>query len=633
MKKKIAVFANGWSDEYIRTILEGIRECAHVNNVDVFVFLEFTSGDTEVENIGEMNIVKLPDLKNFDGVMLLANTFNRLEVLRYLQEEIKRADIPAMSLEYEVEDIDFLGTENYPGMYDLAVHMIECHGARDILFIGGLQGNQESEIRGQALKDAMSEHGLTLEEKDIIYGDFSDLRVQEVLEEWMDKNRRLPDAIVCANDVMAMGTCLWLQKHGYSVPEDVRVTGYDCIESARFCFPSITTVAREGKLSGYKGLQHLLDRISGKDVPAKMAMPSKFVVGESCGCLNSKNGAAKPMISHSTYGKKRDNMDFDSHNRALYRWIRGINTEEELYQAMDNYFANSHIYEGDNFILCLDQEFFFTIKSGEKLSVDGYSETMQTLCYIKDNVLLPRTVFDTTQLVPDYDGESSKEHIYIFAPLHSEEKCMGYAVFRDKDDVIDNYMLFTWTRHMDQCLEQARQNIRLEELNRKLMELSVRDTLTGVYNRMGYERYALPYLEQCRQQGIYGVMVFADINHMKLINDRHGHLQGDVAICTVASVLQKAMPAGSVVVRYGGDEFLAAGACRTQEQVWQLEQKINEVLRQEIEKRKIDFDLSVSVGVVLVEDSQTLSMEECFKKADASMYQMKKQQHERQKAL
>lgn len=633
MKKRIAIFADGWSDEYIKMILEGVRQCAHENNVDLFVFIEFATSDEYAEVKGEINIMRLPRLEEFDGVMLLANTFNMQEVIKYFHDEILRLNLPAISLEYEIEDIDFQGTENYTGMYDLAVHMLDVHKVKDILFIGGYKDNLESNIRCQALKDAMSERGMTLDEDHIIYGDFSDLRVQEVLREWIEKNNRLPDTIICANDVMAMGGCLWLQKQGYRVPEDVSITGYDCIESARLCFPSITTVAREGRQSGYKGLQHLLDKISGKPVAARTATPSIFVEAQSCGCLHNELDLLKPDVSHSTYGKKRENMDFDNHNRALYRWIRGVRTEEDTCMAMEGYFMNVHTYEGDNFGICLEQEFFSTIRSGEELRNQGYGDTMQTLCYIKDGALAPRVSFPTTQLIPEYDGNSPEEHIYIFTPLHSQDKCMGYAFFCDKEDVLDNNMLFTWTRHLAQCLEQARQNIRLEELNRKLMELSVRDALTGVYNRMGYEKYALPYLEECRQQGRHGVMIFADINHMKIINDKYGHLQGDIAICTVAAALQKAMPAGSVVVRYGGDEFLAAGACRTKEQVGELEQMINDALQQEIKNREIDFDLSVSVGVVLVDENKMLSMEECFKEADESMYQMKKQQHEKYKTL
>ena len=64
MKKKIAVFTNGWNDDYLDFALEGIRKRAAVDNVDVFIFLDYTSYDkTEAEIVGELNILNFRNLK------------------------------------------------------------------------------------------------------------------------------------------------------------------------------------------------------------------------------------------------------------------------------------------------------------------------------------------------------------------------------------------------------------------------------------------------------------------------------------------------------------------------------------------------------------------------------------------
>lgn len=77
MKRKIAVFTNGWNDDYLEFALEGIRKRASEDNIDVFIFLDYTSYDKSREEInGELNILNLPELENFDGVLLLGNTLN-----------------------------------------------------------------------------------------------------------------------------------------------------------------------------------------------------------------------------------------------------------------------------------------------------------------------------------------------------------------------------------------------------------------------------------------------------------------------------------------------------------------------------------------------------------------------------
>ena len=75
MKRKIAVFANGWSDEYLLTALKGIRKCATENDIDVYFFVEYASANTRDENVqGEINLLNLPNLDDFDGALLTSNS-------------------------------------------------------------------------------------------------------------------------------------------------------------------------------------------------------------------------------------------------------------------------------------------------------------------------------------------------------------------------------------------------------------------------------------------------------------------------------------------------------------------------------------------------------------------------------
>lgn len=214
MKKKIAVFGNGWSNEYLMMVISGIRKCAIEHNVDIFFFMDYSSGEWQDENVkaGEMNIFTLPDLGKFDGVILLANTFHLKAEYEYLINQIFLNHIPAVSLEYELEGIDYLGTDNYSGMFELTEHLLKEHHIRNLLFMSGPKENLESMARKQAVEDAIGKYGLALKTENIIYGDWSYDPAQEALLQWMDKNPQLPDAIICANDVMAMAVCTLLEK-------------------------------------------------------------------------------------------------------------------------------------------------------------------------------------------------------------------------------------------------------------------------------------------------------------------------------------------------------------------------------------------------------------------------------------
>ena len=96
----------------------------------------------------------------------------------------------------------------------------------------------------------------------------------------------------------------------------------------------------------------------------------------------------------------------------------------------------------------------------------------------------------------------------------------------------------------------------LAYLNQVLSELYVKDAMTGMYNRLGYQKLACRMFEKKKQTGENLSIIFMDMDRLKSINDEFGHIYGDWAIKTIASAILKYIPEGAVAVRSGGDEFL-----------------------------------------------------------------------------
>ena len=85
------------------------------------------------------------------------------------------------------------------------------------------------------------------------------------------------------------------------------------------------------------------------------------------------------------------------------------------------------------------------------------------------------------------------------------------------------------------------------------------DAMTGLYNRLGYEKKAIPIYHECERLRRMLMVMFIDINHMKLINDSFGHISGDSAIRATASAIMANIKPDWIAVRFGGDEFLIIG--------------------------------------------------------------------------
>lgn len=631
MKRKIAVFGNGWSNEYLRMVMGGIRRCAVENNVDVFLFVDYSSeegADDFCIETGEVNIFKLPRLADFDGVLLLANTFHLEREFRYLQEQIGASRVPAVSLEYELEGTDYLGTDNYSGMFELARHLLEQHGAKKILYVSGPKGNTESSVREQAVADAMRGAGLSLEEEDILCGNWSYDTAQTALTAWLDGHEGLPDAVMCANDVMAMGVCALLAKRGINVPEQTRVTGYDRLLSGVTFSPMLASVDRGWENIGYQGLCQLLDRIGGKQVLRHRTIPTKASVAESCGCKPCRETIRLLREGSGTgYNQLVDNVYLAGRMCGMAEYMSGVRTEEEFHRKLGEFWKDQQAYGIHKMYLCLDERFFSSLKDNEPLPGEGYSETSDLICGVSDGRVMERRRFQTRLLVPDYDGDSAFSHVYIFQPLYRKNESYGYIVFGNEIPMLYDYTLNTWVTNLKLNLERVRQNLKLEDMYKELERLSITDSLTGIYNRMACEKLAYPLLESSHKEGRSCALIFVDINRMKLINDRYGHSQGDLAICTVAAALKEAIPAEWVALRYGGDEFMAAGACADTSQPARIAAEIESLLKAKTEELRLPYTLKAGVGFVLIGPEEEMQLTECLKRADEEMYRLKSIQH------
>ena len=257
----------------------------------------------------------------------------------------------------------------------------------------------------------------------------------------------------------------------------------------------------------------------------------------------------------------------------------------------------------------------------------GYSDELTVLYGMENGVSVPVHKISLSDLVPLYDNDSSETSTYVIVPLHMGEDCFGYYVSRNHQKMIKDFYLNSLIRHVAYGLERAQQNIRLENLNKVLADISVRDELTGLYNRMGYERIVIPYLDDLRRSKKKSVIMVADINKMKEINDKHGHLRGDMAIKTVANVIKNTIPFSWKAVRYGGDEYVIIGDYDVSSDVSEIKNEIIEKSVQVSGELNIPFRLSVSVGYVIIDPENDLGNEEYFRMADEAMYEMKREAH------
>ena len=626
MNNRIAVFANGFSNEFIEYVVTGMQKKAKKDGIDIFVFTSYCSLLTpEMQNKCQLNLFHLPNPADFDGAVMLTNTYNFPDEQERVCARFQRAGVPMLSLEIEVPNMSCIKTENYKGVRSLAEHLVVEHGAKKIIYVNGVKGNVENSIRRQALIDVLTEHGLELVGE--FFSDFSFYNAYLQMEEFLDNGEELPDAMVCANDHMALGICSALNTHGLSVPKDMLVTGFDMIKDGQSTFPILSTVSRGWSSFGEIAYDKLMYQIHNPDVRFVEIYDSFFVPSESCGC------EATELADKNRFNKIR-NLYFDNLQKSIMDiFFQRLQIPISLATCKEDFYEKglSAVRDiptlGPNYCFCTEPEFFELNDDDYPRRRRGYSTKMDILYELKDNKKHPISHFNSRELYPGYKHEEGESNLYIFAPLNHLNYIMGYVAIKNTPDLLYSAGLYKYVSNMESLLFSMRGHIFTQRTNEELRRVYMNDALTGIYNRTGCEKVLYEYIEEQKAKNQRSILVFADIDRMKTINDVYGHLNGDFAIKATAEAFKKHSPDGWLFGRYGGDEFIAVGPCDNPESIPDSIKKLSESMSAEFKSLNLSFMLHASIGYSVIEPEDEGSIDDYIDRADKSMYEEKEKIH------
>ncbi|MBR6257917.1 MAG: GGDEF domain-containing protein [Lachnospiraceae bacterium] len=631
MKKKLAVFANGFSIDSLLNALKGIRQFAAEKDFDIFVFMSFASySENRFLNQGELNIYNLPLLEDFDGVIVFSNHLNSNETAVSLCKKAREQKIPVVSIGMPIEDIPSVCISNETGMRELVTHLIEEHGVKRIVFLAGTPDHVDSNARLETTKAVLKEHGLELKEEDIRYGDWGNTLARELVQEFV-KKKEFPDALVCANDIMALAAATEFNHFGYMVPDDMIITGFDNTAYGRNYYPAISTVDQNYKEIGYNSCKLIYEQIEGDTSPKKIMIPSIFSHAESCGCKDLPWCVEMRLdYCRHSYQKHMDSSALEMYERILRSRIADMTDYEALKKEMQVHYSRNNHFEGKEFYLVINPEYFEdAVAREEELFINGYKEQLEVIVAFKDGAIQPYTKTTRREIVPHYEKIEGEQHVYYIMPLHYFQYNYGYMILKDEPPIILLDMLNPYLEKLQQSLKLLRINLRLDALNKDLTRIYNRDPMTGLFNRLAYEEMAVTLYEKCMQNKQPMMVMFVDINYMKRINDRYGHLHGDNAIKTVAGSIKYVLKKDWIGVRFGGDEFLIIGSNCNEEGAIAVRHSILAFLELKNNDGSQPYEISASCGYVITDPETPGNLQDYVKEADNIMYKIKQEVHAR----
>ena len=252
----IGMLASDITNSFYAEIVSGIEEVGWNRGYSVII------GNTEFSSAKQSRYIASMLDKDVDGLLLASHSLTPEDVAA-----LDRQGVPVVFLNrYDTRvAADYVGVDNQMGMQLAMTYLIEL-GHRRIGYIGGRGVATAAQERLAGFRSALVQAGIAVDESLVIEGDYSEESGRHAAAQLLNRTDR-PTAIMCANDLMALGAMANAVLSGLDVPRDVSLVGFDDIDFASHPRLSLTTVHYPRADSGRVAADMLFDRIERKGQP------------------------------------------------------------------------------------------------------------------------------------------------------------------------------------------------------------------------------------------------------------------------------------------------------------------------------------------------------------------------------
>lgn len=622
-RKTIAVCVSGFLWESENRIIRGIKDICRKRNTNVLVFQsQIRKSDVYTNEIekyrfilrGETEIFNLINYKLIDGIILISDSIFDKSMVRKIVENCELNDIPVVCANDLTADCRHNVIINNERSMELMVeHLITEHHCTKINFIGGFVDNKETNERLDAYKKVLARHNIPFEEDRIGYGFFHKQSV-DVTKDFLASGKEI-EAIVCANDVMAMFVIEYLNKVGISVPEQMIVTGYDGAKEASEYIIPVTSLTVDFEKLGMQCVE-LLDEIRATGITEKnVDITADLVLQESCGCRRKSDD--RQALLDKRYASENIFATFSLFLSQMNVLCASDEEREDLFYDL---MRPAWLFNFKTVSMCICSElekgkdfFYSDYKAGNKY---GFSKNLISMVQWK-NPVKPGSSFKTSEIIHKLMWETDEPLYLTFNPLYFKDKFLGYIAYECEEGTERTHMFSLW-------LQAIASNIGSFYERRELENMYMHDPLTNLYNRRGMEKMFMKTYETLMKEKGFLTMICSDIDDLKKINDKFGHEAGDIAIRTVADALKYCLPKQSICVRTGGDEYAVL--------VYTKKKPDTEVWLSKLENYFFDFNnasglpfkVSSSLGFSIKTSDEQPVLARMAREADAELYKAKR---------
>lgn len=657
MKKlNIALIISEFEDPHTNALCQGVAQAVRENGYQLYIFpakfldaksTSLLNYDYEYHNNCLFRFVSEKHIDvaivNLGNIAANTNKKNKLILLQLLK-------MPVILIADRIEGYSSVNFDNSTGMVSGIEHLISKHNKKYFGYVSGPLSNLDAAERRDVFEQVMIRNRFVSEQYRIVEGDFTS-SCTGVIEELLDSFPQI-DALVCGNDMMCFAAYQVLQKRGLVPGKDIAVMGYDDVPYAAQATPGLSTVRADSSMIGHEAVK-MCEKVLAGEIH-NLLVDTTYVIRESCGC---SKGSAKSEYRISL----EEQADIEALNLCLVDISHDIlNNEQEdneIYPRILRIIGRLNVKSV--YLYTFEQEKVYKNKQNwiapETVLLKTYYENgagripeityrpMPVYYYPLDQIDIVEVPTEE-QRVP-FDDVLSNAYmrkdptgIKVVSMLYAGEVQYGFMIWEVEENYLGYISKLTYqisntikTNRLLQNKNQMAEDLehvlsRVKEQNFILEEISKIDELTQIYNRRGFMNHMKSNVISKDNVGKKAIAMYADMDDLKLVNDRFGHEEGDYALRAIGQILHDAVHSiegKGEVGRVGGDEFCAYIITDLDNSEEVIRRRIDEITEDLNNHSGKPFYVSFSVGMHEFICSEDAIISQELEQADEQLYQIK----------
>lgn len=623
-RKTIGIILFDITGYYQQQLVHTLSKTASKHGYNLLTFSAFTIYGSDTKNAaGEYNILHLIPYEQLDALIVCHDTFNSNEAVEELWKLVtERCQAPIISIRKKVNGCYNILVEDTDAIPAFVRHFHDVHHFDRIAFMSGPYNHPDAIFRLEKYKEAMAELGLDCPEEYIFEGNFWKDCALDASKHFMSLKKR-PQAIVCANDYMALSLCKELTLQGYSVPQDIAISGFDDVRDARANVPPLTTCYVSVSDMAKKAMETIDTLLNGKEAPACTFVPTKIIIRNSCGCESS---TMKDLTLSRMYEVElmEQLINQNAHNTFVSISLENMTSAEDIgdYLRLEDVPGIAR-----DFYLCLGIHGNGAYPQVKK-KAPGFAKRSHSIYSLRDLNPIATSSFETKKLLPPEAIREEPMAVFFF-PIHYLEYNFGYVAATSNGEEAQDTLFHSWLSLIGNTLENSRIRAKNQALLEKLNMLYHEDFLTKLYNRRGFEQFSEEEFSEAKKHNIKTMTLSIDMDNLKYINDVYGHSHGDLALQTIADAMRQACSGCEICARIGGDEFAVFGYDYSEDKAKQYTENFLQYLKDFNADSSLPYCVNASFGYTISDPSLSISRKQYMKASDDLLYQNKRKRKEK----